>query len=159
VSEVCIVANLDGFVDEVDRLMRRLDHNFECCDRALVACCGLTAAQANALLTLQDHEPLTMNEFAAEMKLHATTMTRMVDSLVDKGLTERQNDHQDRRIVCVVLTPAGREAAELVQGAKRDLLTNAFTDISAAEQATILNALGRLTAAAEQLGSHCCALS
>jgi DNA-binding MarR family transcriptional regulator len=153
------VADINGFVDEVDRLMRRLDRNIECCDRALVTCCGLTAAQASSLLTLRDHGPLTMNEFAAEMKLHATTMTRMVDALVDKGLVERQNDRQDRRIVCVALTSEGRETAGLVQDTKRDMLGDAFAGLSPAEQSTILQALGRLTAAAEQLGSHCCALS
>jgi hypothetical protein len=41
-------------LDQLDRLTRRLQRNLECCDRALVTCCGLTVSQAHALLTLQE---------------------------------------------------------------------------------------------------------
>ncbi len=87
------------FLDRVDRVMHRLQRDLECCDRALVDCCGVTVAQSYALLALWELGQATMNEFAAEMRLHGTTMTRMVDALIEKGLVERRADPEDRRIV------------------------------------------------------------
>ncbi|MDO8670919.1 MAG: MarR family transcriptional regulator, partial [Dehalococcoidia bacterium] len=103
------MASLELFVAQIDRLARRMMRNFECCDRTLVTCCDLTAAQAYSLLTLAELGEATMNELATEMRLHGTTMTRMVDSLVEKGLTERRQDPEDRRVVKVALSQLGQE--------------------------------------------------
>ena len=147
---------LEQFVDEVDRLSRRLMRNMECCDRMLVVTCELTAAQAYALLTIEERGPATMNELATEMRLHGTTMTRMVDALVDKGLAERGQDPEDRRIVRVSLTPRGQETVETLRELKRQFLATAFAQLSEDERAAVLKALGRLTSTAEELGRRCC---
>ncbi len=144
------------FVDEVDRLSRRLIRNLECCDRTLVACCGITASQSYSLLALDEMGPVTMNELATEMRLHGTTMTRMVDALVEKGLAERRQDPEDRRIVRVDLTPAGRESLERMQDSKREFLASAFAELSDSEREAILKALGRLATKAEEMGARCC---
>jgi DNA-binding MarR family transcriptional regulator len=129
--------------------------NLECCDRALVACCGITATQSYTLLVLTELGTVTMNELATEMRLHGTTMTRMVDSLVKKGLAERTHDPEDRRIVRVGLTADGRRTIEELQDQRRTFLGAAFSGLSKEEQDAILKALRRLTATAEDLGSRC----
>ncbi len=144
------------FLDRVDRLTRRLQRNLECCDRALVACCGLTVAQSYALLALQELGTVTMNEFAAEMRLHGTTMTRMVDALIDKGLVERRPDPEDRRIVRVALSPAGQEMVGKLQEAKRQLISAELADFSPSEQGMTLKALERMAEVLEKLSERCC---
>ena len=144
------------FLDRVDQVTRRLQRNLECCDRALVGCCGLTVAQSYALLALQELGTATMNEFAAEMRLHGTTMTRMVDALIDKGLVERRPDPEDRRIVRVALSPAGQEMVGKLQESKRRLLSSALADFSAGEQGMILKALERMAEVLEKLSEQCC---
>jgi DNA-binding MarR family transcriptional regulator len=144
-------------LDQLDRLTRRLQRNLECCDRALVTCCDLTVSQAYAMLTLQEAGALTMNDFAAAMRLHGTTMTRMADALVEKGLVERQPAPEDRRIVRVVLSAQGQATAERVQQSKRQLLSDAFAGYSESEKAAIVQMLDRLTATVEKLASDCCA--
>ena len=150
------MATLDEFVAEVDALSRRLTRDMECCDRVLVSGYELTASQAYSLLALDELGETTMNHLASVMRLHATTMTRMVDSLVEKGLVERGQDPQDRRVVRVGLTAGGREMVERMQTCKRQLLAGAFGDLSDSERDTILKALRRLATTAEQLGSDCC---
>ena len=150
------MAALDTFVNEIDRLSRRLLRNLECCDRTLVAAVELTAAQAYSLLVLDERGPSTMTELSSEMRLHGTTMTRMVDGLVEKDLAERQADAEDRRVVRVHLTDRGREAVEEIQRAKTSFLAAAFSDLSDEERDAILKALRRFTDTAEQLGARCC---
>ena len=144
-------------LDQLDRLTRRLQRNLECCDRALVTCCDLTVSQAYALLTLQEIGTMTMNDFAVAMRLHGTTMTRMADALVEKGLVERQPASEDRRIVRVVLSAQGQATAERVQESKRQLLSDAFAGYSESEKAAIVQMLDRLTTTVEKLASDCCA--
>jgi DNA-binding MarR family transcriptional regulator len=145
------------FLAQLDRLTRRLLRNLECCDRALVTCCGLTVSQAYALLTLQEAGAITMNDFAAAMRLHGTTMTRMADALVEKGLVERQPAPEDRRIVRVVLSAKGQATVEQVQQKKQQLLSEALAGYSESEQTAIVQMLDRLTTAVEKLASDCCA--
>jgi MarR family transcriptional regulator for hemolysin len=144
-------------LEQLDRLTRRLLRNLECCDRALVTCCGLTVSQAYALLTLQETGAIAMNDFAAVMRLHGTTMTRMADALVEKGLVERRPAPDDRRIVRVTLSAQGQATAERVQQMKRQLLSEAFAGRSESEQTAIVEILDRLTATVEELANDCCA--
>jgi DNA-binding MarR family transcriptional regulator len=150
------VSSLIHFIDDVDRLSRRLMRNLECCDRTLVTCCDLTATQAYSLQALQELGEVTMNELAVEMRLHGTTMTRMIDSLVEKGLAERHQDPSDRRVVRVTLSENGLSTVEGLQQAKRQFLAAAFEELSEGEREVILKALRRLTAKAEELGARCC---
>jgi DNA-binding MarR family transcriptional regulator len=143
-------------VDRLDRVMRRLQRDLECCDRALVSCCGVTVAQSYALLALRELGAATMNEFATEMRLHGTTMTRMVDALIDKGMVERKSDPEDRRVVRVSLSAAGEEVAAQVQESKRGLLSAALADLPANEQNMVLQALERMADMLERLSERCC---
>lgn len=148
---------LDGFVDAVDRLSRRLLRNVECCDRVLVASQGLTAAQAYSLLALHERGEATMNDMATEMRLHSTTMTRMVNALVEKGLAERRPAPHDRRIVLVGLSPRGGEMVLEMQKCKREFFSSAFASLSESERDAILKGLRRLASKVEDLGAQCCA--
>ncbi len=151
------MTSLDSFLDQVDRLTRRLIRNVEYCDRALVTCCDLTAAQAYALLTLQETGEITMNELASEMRLHSTTMTRMIDNLIEKGLVERRQDPDDRRVVRVGLSQPGDSTALRLKRTKREFLETAFSGLSDIERSALLSALQRLESIAEALGEGCCA--
>jgi DNA-binding MarR family transcriptional regulator len=91
------------------------------------------------------------------MRLHGTTMTRMADALVEKGLVERQPAPEDRRIVRVVLSTQGQATAERVQQSKRQLLAEAFTGYTESEKTAIVQMLDRLTTTVEKLANDCCA--
>jgi len=53
---------------------------------------------------------LTASGLAAASDLSPATVSEMLDTLVEAGFVERQRDEDDRRIVRVALTPAGRKA-------------------------------------------------
>ncbi|MCL5958240.1 MAG: MarR family transcriptional regulator, partial [Chloroflexi bacterium] len=150
------LASLEFFVDEIDRLSRRLMRNLECCDRMLVSCCNITASQAYSLLALHESGMQTMNELATEMRLHGTTMTRMVDSLVEKGLAERRQDPEDRRIVRVTVSARGQQTVDELQRCKSEFLAAAFAGLADGEREAILKGLRRLTETAEEMGARCC---
>ncbi len=143
----------ESAADQIDRISRRLLQNLEYCDRSLVARFRLTRSQAYTLQALEDTGETTMNGLADEMRLHGTTMTRMVDSLVDKGLLERATDPGDRRVVRVRLSPTGREMVVDLRKRKRDFLAIALRGIPETELRGVLNGLHRMAALAEQWGA------
>lgn len=150
------MASVDLLADEIDRLSRRLIRNTECCDRMLVARCELTPSQAYTLQTLEDQGEVPMSALAEEMRLHGTTMTRMVDALVEKGLVERASDPEDRRVVRVRLSPVGQEAVAELRRCKREFLAAVMQAVPEEELRAIMSGLRRLVALAEQWGACCC---
>ena len=54
-------------------------------------------------------EPLSMGELSKALDVPLSTATRIVDWWVKSGYAERSRDAQDRRVVRVALTQAGRD--------------------------------------------------
>ena len=50
-----------------------------------------------------------MNDLAAQVGLHQSTLTRIVDRLERDGLVARRRDPKEKRLVEVTLTGAGRK--------------------------------------------------
>ena len=73
---------------------------------------GLTNAQWKPLFKLSATESSTVAELARVCTLDAGGMTRLLDRLEAKGLCQRERSSEDRRVVNLALTEAGREAAK-----------------------------------------------
>jgi DNA-binding MarR family transcriptional regulator len=70
---------------------------------------SLTSAQIKVLSTFSDHGVFTMTELSRANGVSVSTMTSMVDRLIQGGLLERLRDEADRRIVLVCLSAAGKK--------------------------------------------------
>jgi DNA-binding MarR family transcriptional regulator len=68
----------------------------------------LTPAQAEVLLVLSESEPLTLAELGRSMVCEAGSPSRIVETLVRRGLVSRESGRSDRRVVSLSLSPAGR---------------------------------------------------
>mgnify|MGYP003449794947 FL=1 len=79
----------------------------------------LTDAQWRPLWLLKSGLATTAIELAREACVDAGAMTRMIDRLEDKGLIERARSETDRRVVHLLLTPAGEAAAARIEGVRR----------------------------------------
>lgn len=77
---------------------------------------GLTNAQWVPLLKLYMGRASTAAELARECELDAGSMTRLLDRLEAKQLCRRIRSSDDRRVVNLELTDAGRLAAQGIPG-------------------------------------------
>ena len=73
--------------------------------------CGLTNAQWLPLLKIYWGQAATVAELARSCELDAGSMTRLLDRLESKQLLRRVRSSDDRRVVNLELTDAGREVA------------------------------------------------
>lgn len=75
--------------------------------REKLTCGPLTIQQFYTLESLEAG-PRTMNALAAQVGLHQSTLTRIVDRLERDGLVARRANPEEKRRVDVVMTHAGR---------------------------------------------------
>lgn len=86
----------------------------------------LSLTQLRLLGLLRDRRP-RMTDLATFLGLDKSTMSGLVERAERRGLVVRDKSPEDRRVVDVLITPAGRELAERVQAEVRTAL-QPFTD-------------------------------
>jgi DNA-binding MarR family transcriptional regulator len=83
---------------------------------------GLTAAQGEVIVVLQQAKrPLSVREIGERLVCEGGSPSRLVASLVDAGLLQRDERPGDRRAVELSLTAQGAAAARTVRRAERAL--------------------------------------
>ena len=97
--------------DSVGHMMRRIVTTVAFDIERQLEASDLTNAQWVPLLKLYTGQASTVAELARECDLDAGAMTRLLDRIEAKGLCRRVRSEQDRRVVNLELTPAGRDAA------------------------------------------------
>jgi DNA-binding MarR family transcriptional regulator len=98
-------------MDDLARALRRLSRATERLETAATAAAGLSRAQAHALLAVASMARPSMVMVARELDLAPSTVTRLLDPLVRRGMMRREADSKDRRVIMLVLTGTGKQAA------------------------------------------------
>jgi DNA-binding MarR family transcriptional regulator len=108
--------------------------------------CGepISVSQAHALTELAA-QPLTQAELARRLRLDRSVVSRLADTLSERGWLERARHPQDQRAVQLVLTERGGRAAERLAGARRARLATLLDGVPEDERDNVLRALELLT--------------
>lgn len=93
--------------DRVFLMIRDFERNFRELGDA-----ELSTTQYQALAILAEVEPVTAMAMAGLLRIAGPTATRTLDSLERRGLVVKERDPQDRRVVWLRITGAGRLALE-----------------------------------------------
>ncbi len=104
---------------------------------------GLTALQSDMLLLLAVHGSMISTELAAACGVNASTVTHAVDAGIERGLMRRDRNEADRRLVDIVLTPAGKRMAERVRALVADLARTALEGVD--QPAVLAESLAQVT--------------
>jgi DNA-binding MarR family transcriptional regulator len=113
---------------------------------------GLTPYQRHTirfLLTAPDNR-LTIGDLASELQTTSVNVTKLANRMERAGMVRREPDTNDKRVIWVALTPAGRErymAAIPISHLDRE----AFSVLSEKEQRTLISLLSRVREKAVQL--------
>lgn len=69
----------------------------------------LTPSQAEVLQVLEQFEPLTLIELGERLVCETGSPSRLVNSMVEKGLLQKTTSAQDKRAAQLTLTPQARK--------------------------------------------------
>jgi DNA-binding MarR family transcriptional regulator len=106
----------------------------------------VTAAQFIVIVNLAGRECATSaSELCKGISYDAGAMTRMLDRLEAKGLVRRTRSPDDRRLVNLELTQAGKAAYPRLREISMQVLNRSLRDFTQDEARTLQNLLQRLT--------------
>jgi DNA-binding MarR family transcriptional regulator len=109
---------------------------------------GLTLTQLKALMALQagQGEPCPVKRIAEGLGITPPAATRAVDALYDRGLVDRTEDSEDRRVKRIAITAAGRDLVETVISQRLANLEAFAAALSAAQRRKLAAAFEALMA-------------
>jgi DNA-binding MarR family transcriptional regulator len=111
----------------------------------------LTHAQWVPLFKLAHGECGTVAELARTLQSDPGAMTRALDRLEAKALVARVRSSEDRRVVNLELTDAGREVAAIVPAVLAEVLNLHLAGFTEAEWRSLLSMLQRMRANGDAL--------
>jgi len=114
----------------------------------------VTLPQYRALVVLAVHGDQHVGQLAEALDVHPSTMTRMCDRLVRKGLVTRRRSAGSRRATTISLSPAGQAVVDQVVAARRREIRRIVRRIPAEARTAAVEALTAFAdAAGEDLTS------
>jgi DNA-binding MarR family transcriptional regulator len=111
---------------------------------------GLDQGQADFLEALVLAGTVRMRDLADLLRVDASSATRAVQRLVDRGLAERATDDRDARCVHVSPTDEGRALYEEILASRRSGMLELLADLSTEERRGIADAMEALVAALDR---------
>ncbi len=107
----------------------------------------LTMPQLKVLFLLYWEQAASMSKLASSLGVTLSTVTGIVDRLVEHTLVQRQEDPQDRRLVLCRLTDKGAATVDRLNQAGRDRLASVLEELSLSDLRTVAEGLNILTRA------------
>lgn len=90
---------------------------------------GLTHPQYLVMLTLWEHEPLSIKELSALLHLDPGTLSPLVKRIETLGYVQRSRSTADERILQISLTEEGRAARELAMKIPQEMMRRLDMDV------------------------------
>lgn len=133
--------------------------------RGQMACGPVTVQQCYTLESLAGG-PKTMKDLAADVALHQSTLTRIVEKLEALGLAVRERKAGNQRSVEVAITEAGRNLYAYLEGESERMIAGLLDQVPSARRKQVIEAVelvaGLLDPDREEfrklLQSCCCSL-
>jgi len=110
----------------------------------------LTLSQWSALVTIEMHGPMRIGDLAEREGVSAPTATRLVASLEERGLVQRETDSSDRRSSYVSVTPAGAEQLDWARKVRTAKLAQRLATLADDDIRRLLDVLPLLEALAAE---------
>jgi DNA-binding MarR family transcriptional regulator len=147
VNDISVV---EQCLDELEPLIAR--------QRRAVAAQGCLRAISNThlhvLFVLTTDGPMAMGRLAEQLDASLPSVSGIVDRMVGHGLVERLRDDDDRRLVVIRATQAGRAAVEEIDLVRRRQLARVLELLAPVEQEAALRVFRKMRAVSDRLAAQ-----
>jgi DNA-binding MarR family transcriptional regulator len=107
---------------------------------------GISPTQLNVLQLLDEIGELSLSELSRKIAAQNSTVTGIVDRMVQAGLVEREQSDTDRRVWRIRMTEKGAAIARRAPVAPWAVLHRALDKLDAREKQTLVQILSKLAA-------------
>ena len=147
INERDLATRIQMVVDGYDRVVRRLTATRS----AGIFESSVTMAQLKVLMLLGAKPETHMSELTTDLHLSLSTVSGLVEKLVENGLAARRTDDADRRQVLVSLTAQGGMFLDRFQELGKETLRELLSQLTADQVETVAQAMNVLIGAAERV--------
>ena len=128
-----LVADITSTSHDIMRYMKR---QMLCC-----AADDLHLGQLHALASVHAKGGMTMKELAVALHVSSPSATAFVDRLVEMKFLSRSHDPDNRRVVRLVVTSAGKSALRRKMAEKQQMVAEVLSPLSEADKKEFLRIL------------------
>jgi DNA-binding MarR family transcriptional regulator len=136
--------NKEQFIDAMFNLVRSIKNETENCGKL---CGGVNEKELTVIVFVGQHKNVKMSDIADNIEAPMSTLTNIIDKLVEKKLINRDHSGEDRRVINVSLTAAGKEAYKNVLTHKKKVAERMLSQLTEKEQALVIKYLNDLAVA------------
>ena len=111
---------------------------------------GLFQAEFKCLRLLGSDESLNNTQISKRMKLSPSRLTRIIDTLVQKGYMKREIEQSDRRNMRVFLSRRGKILTNKLNKVFIEIHSEILKDIDVSQHEPLIVAMGHLQSAMEK---------
>ena len=94
---------------------------------------NIPLSHVQVLAMLHDNGSMTVSEISRRLGIAKPNITPLVDRLFEAGYVDRQHDENDRRVVNIVLLPAGMEKLSAIRATISRQIQTQAEDLSLSE--------------------------
>lgn len=137
---------------QTGRLQDLIGQIIDCCeDRKLYEShkFGVPFAELRCLLLFNGERYLTVKGISQRMDVAKSRVTKIIDSLIEKGLVERFEDPRDSRIKLINLTAQGQTLSDQARAFHQEIHKSLLLHLAEEERKSILTELEKLRSAME----------
>src|SRR5687768_5608863 len=107
---------------------------------------GVTATQLNVIKLLDEIGELSLSELSRRIAAQNSTVTGIVDRMVQADLVTREQSPEDRRVWRIKLSERGKSLAKKIEVAPWDLLRRGIEALDKKDKETLLVLLRKVAA-------------
>lgn len=135
------------------RLLWRIEHSLQSRSKQMKAAIGVTGPQRLVLRIVGQYPGLSAGELAHIVRLHPSTITGVVQRLVEKGLLARAADRADRRRVQLRVRPEAKRYTRRSDGTIEAGIARVLSEVPAAHVVHTRSVLMTIAAVLEEEGT------
>jgi DNA-binding MarR family transcriptional regulator len=123
------------FIAVIFNLVKALKNESEACCKI---CGNINEKELMIVVFVGQNENVKMSDIAADLDAPLSTLTTIVDKLVENKYLIRDHSHDDRRVINVSLAQKGKDAYKSFLQHKRTLAEKVLAQFNEKEQNTFL---------------------
>ncbi|MDP2310616.1 MAG: MarR family transcriptional regulator [Pseudomonadota bacterium] len=115
----------------------RANHELELLSKRMIKSLGVTGPQRMVLRIIARKRGISASGICETARIHASTLTGILERLARGGFIERTRDSDDGRRARFDLTPAGTRIAEARRGTVESAIVTSLASLSPEERAVV----------------------
>ncbi|PXV61144.1 MarR family winged helix-turn-helix transcriptional regulator [Halanaerobium congolense] len=135
------IMNLNKETRDIDNLIRDINKYLVQFTKRNLKKNGLTMPRFKVLWNIKKNQPVNMSFLHKKMYMANSTLTVIVDKLVDEKFVKRYRSPEDRRVVLLELTESGDKLLCKMIYVRQSFLEKALIDLDLQEQDEVIKSI------------------